>query len=250
LSREAAAYWVPRSSRARQQWGRDSASPRRDSARVDAFAVSLREQRAQGRPGAGRTRSLVCSGSPHKNSHQVHHRFDRCDPAFPAQWFYGLSRALLGVRALIATVMREIVHALDPSVGESGPHAFAVRRPHHSSADAAFVHRIPHSTSVTTAKRPSYRGGTGRVSASDLPDGASGKIAASGVTQPKPFEVPSKIGFRRGRLCPLSPSLRARDRRARGGSAGRGVDRRVNQPTSSETSGRIIIVRQLIAVRC
>jgi hypothetical protein len=139
---------------------------------------------------------------------------------------------------------------LDPSIGGSGPHAFAVRRPHHSSEDAAFVHRIPPPTFVTTAKRPSYRGGTGRVSASDLPDGASGKIAASGVTQPKPFEVPSKIGFRRGRLCPLSPSLRARDRRARGGSAGRGVDRRVNQPTSSETSGRIIIVRQLIAVRC
>jgi hypothetical protein len=31
---------------------------------------------------------------------------------------------------LIATVTRETVHALDPSVGRSGPHDFAVRVRH------------------------------------------------------------------------------------------------------------------------
>jgi hypothetical protein len=32
------------------------------------------------------------------------YRFDRGDPAFPAQWFYGLSRALPGVPGLLASV--------------------------------------------------------------------------------------------------------------------------------------------------
>ena len=53
-------------------------------------------------------------------------------------------------------------HELDTSVGVSGPHDFAVRfstvrqrRIH--------VHRIPHPTFVTTAKRPSYERGMARV---------------------------------------------------------------------------------------
>jgi hypothetical protein len=46
---------------------------------------------------------------------------------------------------LIATVVGRNTRfaQLDPSVGGSGPHAFAVRRLHHSSDDAVFVHRIP-----------------------------------------------------------------------------------------------------------
>ena len=47
---------------------------------------------------------------------------------------------------------------LDTSVGVSGPHDFAVRlsvvRQRHRH-----VHRIPHPTFVTTAKRPSYERG-------------------------------------------------------------------------------------------
>jgi hypothetical protein len=50
-------------------------------------------------------------------------------------------------------------HELDASVGASGPHDFAVReqalRPAHCR-----VHRIPRSTFVTIAIRPSARGGT------------------------------------------------------------------------------------------
>jgi hypothetical protein len=52
---------------------------------------------------------------------------------------------------------------LDTNVGVSGPHDFAVRqgivRPHTFMCRHRRVHRIPHPTSVTTAKRPSYRDG-------------------------------------------------------------------------------------------
>src|SRR5215472_16554332 len=60
------------------------------------------KQRAQGMPGARRTRSLVCENEKSKraNSPQVR----RNDPALPAQWFYGLLRALPGVSGFLATV--------------------------------------------------------------------------------------------------------------------------------------------------
>jgi hypothetical protein len=57
---------------------------------------------------------------------------------------------------------------LDTSVGASGPHDFAVRLELRSSARRQSVHRIPHPTFVTTAKRPSYRGRDGAESAADL----------------------------------------------------------------------------------
>src|SRR5476651_1118371 len=58
------------------------------------------------------------------------YRFSGSIPAFPAQWFHGLSRALLGVPGLIATVARAALSCeLDTSVGVSGPHVFAVRHP-------------------------------------------------------------------------------------------------------------------------
>jgi hypothetical protein len=54
--------------------------------------------------------------------------------------------------------MRIVSAKLDASVGASGPHDFTVRlsavRQRHRH-----VHRIPHPTFVTTAKRPSYRDG-------------------------------------------------------------------------------------------
>jgi hypothetical protein len=90
-----------------------------------------------------RTRSLACKWKKHASkSPQVR----RNDPALPAQWCYGLSRALPGEPGFVATVTREVVHGLDPSVGGSGPRAFAVRfcrarplrrkRPSHPAANA------------------------------------------------------------------------------------------------------------------
>ena len=41
-----------------------------------------------------------------KAHERSHHRFRRLHPAFPAQWFYGLFRALLGDEFLFVTVIR------------------------------------------------------------------------------------------------------------------------------------------------
>ncbi len=51
-------------------------------------------------PGAGRTHGPPAT----KNAGGRYHRQGRSNPAFPAQWFYGLSRALSGDRALVASV--------------------------------------------------------------------------------------------------------------------------------------------------
>ncbi len=50
-------------------------------------------------------------------------------------------RALPGVPGLIASVARECVHGLDPSVGRSGPHDLAVRLGRRSSGETQHVHR-------------------------------------------------------------------------------------------------------------
>jgi hypothetical protein len=51
------------------------------------------------------------------------------------RWFYGLFRALPGDRALLSPSLRGVASAkLDASVGASGPHDFAVRKPALSSA--------------------------------------------------------------------------------------------------------------------
>ena len=89
-------------------------------------------------------------------------------PAFPAQWFTAYF-ALSPVTGLSCHCrQRNRFHQLDASVGASGPHDFAVRLSairlaRYSPAWHCCVHRIPHPTSVTTAKRPSYRGGMARI---------------------------------------------------------------------------------------
>jgi len=75
-------------------------------------------------PGARRTHCLACKT---KKTHAGQHRYAEITPALPAQWLYGLLRALPGVPGLLAPVAREIDHGLDSSVGESGPHDLAVR---------------------------------------------------------------------------------------------------------------------------
>src|SRR3954469_9889280 len=60
----------------------------------------------------------------------------------------------------LATVIPEkplASHELDTSVGVSGPHDFAVRNSR-TRLVRCRVHRIPHPTFVTIAKRPSLRG--------------------------------------------------------------------------------------------
>jgi len=116
------------------------------------------DQRAQGIPGARCTRGLVCNSARKKRTRA--YRFSGGNPAFPAQWFYGLFRTLPGDRAFLPPSPAKVAfRELDASVGASGPHDFAVRigrsrLQHHQRPP----HPVP--TSVTIAKRPSDRDGT------------------------------------------------------------------------------------------
>src|SRR5882724_1449227 len=57
-------------------------------------SCAMKIQRAQGMPGARCTRGLVCE--VHREKCTRAYRFSGNTPAFPAQWFYGLCRALPG----------------------------------------------------------------------------------------------------------------------------------------------------------
>ena len=94
------------------------------------------DQRAQGIPGARCTRGLVCKMCKRKRTRA--YRFSGGNPAFPAQWFYGLYRALPGDRACLTPSPREYGFVrpvglakpprdLTPTAEASGPHDFAVR---------------------------------------------------------------------------------------------------------------------------
>ena len=63
------------------------------------FASSLppRNQRAQGRPGARCTRGLVCNCAQKTRTRA--YRSSGSIPAFPAQWLYGLLRALVSAKS-------------------------------------------------------------------------------------------------------------------------------------------------------
>ena len=109
-----------------------------------------RESRVSDAPAAARVvvvaRALVTTSSPETSG------FPRA-MGLTAYFVLSPVTGLFCHRRLADTSAR-----LDTSVGVSGPHDFAVRfstvrqrRIH--------VHRIPHSTSVTTAKRPSYERG-------------------------------------------------------------------------------------------
>src|SRR5439155_26602926 len=108
-----------------------------------------------------------------KAHERSHHRFTGFIPAFPAQWFYGLFRALPGDQACLTPSSALLIADLTPASGRqnhtTSPSASAsfvqhavrlltglVRPPCTTSrAQCRRVHRIPFPTSVTIAKRPS-----------------------------------------------------------------------------------------------
>src|SRR5258706_7886380 len=66
-------------------------------------------------PGAHCTRSLACEiDKAHERSH---HRYTGVNPAFPAQWFYGLLRALPGDQALLSPSPSLLLADLTPTLG-------------------------------------------------------------------------------------------------------------------------------------
>ena len=95
-------------------------------ARGFANSLALSKQRAQGMPGADCTRGLVCQKLRIWRTRA--YRFSRNIPAFPAQWLYGLLRALPGERALLPpSPCGSLPAKLGASIAAPGPHDFAVR---------------------------------------------------------------------------------------------------------------------------
>ena len=97
------------------------------------------------------------------NTRVSHHRFTGSIRLSLRNGFNGFLRALPGDRACLPPSLRVASAELDTSVGASGPHDFAVRvstvRPRTFVHRRCRVHRIPHPTSVTIAKRPSLGAG-------------------------------------------------------------------------------------------
>ncbi len=118
--------------------------------------------------GAGKTGSSPPPWPPcERNARGRNHRFGWDIPAFPARWLYGLLRALPRDRLSCPCHQRHRRRELDLSTGRSGPHGLIVRiKPFVGTiarAAVRYAHRIPHPTFVTTAIRPSDRGGTSGV---------------------------------------------------------------------------------------
>src|ERR1700737_2886185 len=103
-------------------------------------------------PGACRTHSLACKS---KKTHELVTTGTTPSTGIPCAMVLTVSFVLSPVTGLFChRRLRNSFRKLDASVGASGPHDFAVRfgvtRQRHRR-----VHRIPHPTSVTIAKRPS-----------------------------------------------------------------------------------------------
>src|SRR5205085_6205198 len=146
-----------------------SAAQLRDAAALLRPSCCLRspskKRRAQGKPGARRTHSLACrkkhtsvvaTGSPKQSD-------------LPCAMVYGLFRALPGDRAFLPPSLRRnrFPRNLTPASG---------RQDHTALPSASTplvlrrqsVHRIPHPTSVTIAKRP--------LCPENLPECANGRL--------------------------------------------------------------------------
>ena len=104
------------------------------------YFVAPSKQRAQGMPGAGRTRSLACKN---KKQASIVTTGQPKSLGTPCAMVLRLLRALPGVSGLLASVARGIItRELDPSVEGTGPHGLTVRTGVHRLR-ANSVHRIP-----------------------------------------------------------------------------------------------------------
>ena len=120
-------------------------APRSRGAMRPRFAGNLALPKKEG---AGKT---GCALHPRSRVQYVQrtrtraYRFSGNTPAFPAQWFYGLYRALPGDRLSCHRRPQEALAPceLDASVAASGPHDFAVRVSH---ARQSQHQRPPHPT--------------------------------------------------------------------------------------------------------
>jgi hypothetical protein len=88
--------------------------------------------------------------------------------------------------------MQSIVTNLTPAKGRQD-HATSPSA-HNITRQSMFrVHRIPRTTLVTIAKRPSYRARDGRACRDDLPDGPSEIFLRKGLDHPNQLESAGEI---------------------------------------------------------
>ena len=102
-----------------------------------------------------------------KETHAGQHRYAEITPALPAQWLYGLLRALPGVPGFLATIAcaacrtegrHRQIRKLDSSIGEPEPHGLTVRvAPHVLRPDASIATRL--TSGDEWPSRPPCRGG-------------------------------------------------------------------------------------------
>ena len=92
-----------------------------------AKASPSKNERAQGRPGADRTH-----GPRATKKHAAEPQVRAEQPAFPAQWFYGLYALSPVTRLCCHRCLRDAKHhrTRSASLGAPGPHDFAVRKSH------------------------------------------------------------------------------------------------------------------------
>src|SRR5215472_14607907 len=130
---------------------RGSAVSRHGAPELFKQSALTRTKRAQGRPGARMHPWSAC-----RKKHAAEPQVQADQPAFPAQWFYGLYVISPVTGLSCHRRRRDAKHhrQLSASVGAPGPYDFTVR-------DIVIrlltrrVHRIPLPTFVTIAKRPS-----------------------------------------------------------------------------------------------
>jgi hypothetical protein len=131
-----------------------------------------------------------------KSTRVSHHRFAETIRHSLRDGFNGFLRALSGDRAFLSPSpvrCASIVTNLTP----------ASRRQDHTTSPSTasplvswryHVHRIPRSTFVTIAKRPSYQARNGAASKGDLPDGAS-EIFRADAGRPNPLQISEQFTF-------------------------------------------------------
>jgi hypothetical protein len=146
--------------------------------------------------GAGKTgHRLAPMVRVQKKSTRQNHRYRRIS-GLPCAMVLRLIRDLPGDHAwLPPSPVRRLkrLHDLSACIGAPGPHDFAVRN-HIARLVMCRVHRIPRSTSVTTAKRPSCEHGTPQEKPRNQTN-AKPLFFARGLDDPNQLEVIGEIRF-------------------------------------------------------
>src|SRR5258708_22866932 len=85
--------------------------------------------------------ATTCAKKNKAHEHS-HHMFRRIQPAFPAQWFYGLLRALPGDQVCLTPSPARLIADLTPALGRQN-HTTSPSASAQFVTRTARVHRIP-----------------------------------------------------------------------------------------------------------